>query len=177
MIINKLRACGMILLGLHSATLWASCKQVQGSKPEPANKSRKYALPDIGQSFIQSAGDFAPKVVEDVQEIPNQRDYKTLAACHIYAKFASHIHKGKLQPNLPGIGIVETTINSKGDVLAIEWIRKPADLRFMPMTEKHIREAAPYPAPGALGTVVHREIWLWTHGNQFQLDSVTEGQI
>jgi hypothetical protein len=112
-----------------------------------------------------------------VQTIPNQRDYKTLAACHIYSKHTSKIHQGKLPPNLPGIGIVETSVGHKGEVLAIVWQRKPADVSFMALTEQAIRESAPFPHPGDLGIVIHTEIWLWTKGKQFQLDSITEGQL
>jgi hypothetical protein len=160
----------------YASALWANCSDLQILKHGASVKVPKYPLPTIGQSYIKGSDDVAKKDDESVQDIPNQRDYKTLAACHIYSKHASSIYKGQLPPNLPGIGIVETTVNHRGDVSGIEWIRKPADLRFVAMTERHIRDSAPYPAPGALGTVVHREIWLWTHGNQFQLDSVTEGQ-
>jgi hypothetical protein len=173
---NIFKIVSVGLACIYASALWAKCSDLQTVKQGAHSKSLKRPLPSIGQSFISGPGDVANNDDEGVQDIPNQRDYKTIAACHIYSKHTSSIYKGQLPPNLPGIGIVETTVNHRGDVSGIEWIRKPADLRFVAMTEKYIRDSAPYPAPGALGTVVHREIWLWTHGNLFQLDSVTEGQ-
>jgi hypothetical protein len=102
--------------------------------------------------------------------------YRKEGARHIYAKHGGMVFKGMLPPNIPGVGIVDTTIDSRGNVTSISWRRRPADESFMPITERLIRSAAPFPAPTRMGKVVYTDIWLWEKSGQFQLDTLTEGQ-
>ena len=39
-----------------------------------------------------------------------------------------------------------------------------------------VRDAAPYPAPVLMGSVVYTDTWLWDKSGHFQLDTLTEGQ-
>jgi hypothetical protein len=43
--------------------------------------------------------------------------------------------------------------------------------------ERMVRQAAPYPAPTQLGRVTYTDTWLWHRSGQFQLDTLTEGQL
>ena len=106
----------------------------------------------------------------------NDAEYKREMAQHIYATHVAKLHLGKLMPNLPAIGIVELTINESGQVAQLNWRRKPADLDFVPVTERLIYAAQPYPAPAYAKQATFSEVWLWTPAQRFQLDSLTEGQ-
>ncbi len=37
--------------------------------------------------------------------------------------------------------------------------------------------AAPYPTPSRLGKVTYTDTWLWDKSGNFQLDTLTEGQL
>ena len=40
-----------------------------------------------------------------------------------------------------------------------------------------VRSAAPFPAPIKMGKVTYTDTWLWHKSGQFQLDTLTEGQL
>jgi periplasmic protein TonB len=106
----------------------------------------------------------------------SEKAYRADGARHIYAKHGSQVFRGMLPPNIPGVGIVDTTIDARGNVTNISWRRRPSDESFMPITERLIRAAAPFPVPARMGKVVYTDIWLWDKSGQFQLDTLTEGQ-
>lgn len=104
-------------------------------------------------------------------------DYKREAAHHVYAAYASRIYKGKLRPLLHGIMITETHIDAQGHVTGVAVIRKPAAAEVGPWVTQLIQRASPFPAPSRLGATRVVEIWLVDKSGQFQLDTLTEGQL
>lgn len=40
-----------------------------------------------------------------------------------------------------------------------------------------VRAAAPFPVATQLGYVTYTDTWLWHKSGQFQLDTLTEGQL
>ena len=40
-----------------------------------------------------------------------------------------------------------------------------------------VRAAAPYPVPARMGRVTYTDVWLWDKSGQFQLDTLTGGQM
>jgi periplasmic protein TonB len=106
----------------------------------------------------------------------SEKAYRQDGARHIYAKHGGKVYKGMLPPNIPAVGVVDTFIDSRGNVTNIVWRRRPSDETYMPITENLIRSAAPFPVPARMGKVVYSDIWLWEAGGKFQLDTLTEGQ-
>jgi hypothetical protein len=43
--------------------------------------------------------------------------------------------------------------------------------------ERTVRAAAPFPLPSRMGKVTYTDTWLWDKSGQFQLDTLTEGQL
>ncbi len=43
--------------------------------------------------------------------------------------------------------------------------------------ERTVRAAAPFPVPQRMGRVTYTDTWLWHKSGQFQLDTLTEGQL
>ena len=107
-----------------------------------------------------------------------EREYRIDAARHLYRCYPQRILKGKMPPMLYGVMMVETEIDSAGQVLDIRVVRKPAADEVAPWVIAMIRRAAPFPAPVRLasGSARFMEIWLVDKSGQFQVDSLTEGQ-
>jgi periplasmic protein TonB len=102
--------------------------------------------------------------------------YKLDAARHIYASYAPRVRKGKLEPLLYGIAIVETELDENGNVVAVNILRPPAAAEVAPWISKMIWSASPLPAPARLGRSKFTEIWLVERAGFFQLDTLSEGQ-
>jgi hypothetical protein len=99
------------------------------------------------------------------------------AAKHLYQVNSEKIYKGKLPPLLYAIGVVRVDISQEGEIVSIEWMRKPLHAtEVIEAIEKKIRKASPFPAPLHLGHVTYTETWLWDKTGRFQLDTLTEGQ-
>lgn len=106
------------------------------------------------------------------------RDYRKDAARHLYGLNAERIFKGKLQPHLYAIGVLEVEIDRKGGVTRVHWLRAPRHApEVVAEIERTARAAAPYPVPARMGKVVYTETWLWDKSGKFQLDTLTEGQL
>lgn len=103
--------------------------------------------------------------------------YKRDAARHIYAAYSTRIWKGKLRPLLHGIMITETRLDANGHVIDVGVIRPPAAAEVRPFVIEMIKRASPFPAPTRLGATRVVEIWLVDKSGQFQLDTLTEGQL
>ena len=104
--------------------------------------------------------------------------YRRDAAKHLYALNAERIYKGKLQPNLYAIGVLEVDIDRTGHVTGINWRRAPSHApEVTAEIIRTVRAAAPYPIPSRMGKVTYTDIWLWDKSGQFQLDTLTEGQL
>jgi periplasmic protein TonB len=105
------------------------------------------------------------------------RDYRRDGARHLYQLNAHRIYSGKLPPLLYAIGVLETELDSRGQVLRTSWLRAPRHApEVIAEIENTVRRAAPFPAPSRLGRVTYTETWLWDKSGRFQLDTLTEGQ-
>ncbi len=108
----------------------------------------------------------------------NARAYRSDAAKHIYSKNAERIFHGQLPPLLYAIGVLEVEVDGKGRVTATHWLRPPKHApEIIAEIERMVRLAAPFPTPVRLGRVTYTDTWLWDKSGQFQLDTLTEGQL
>lgn len=104
--------------------------------------------------------------------------YRRDAAVHLYAHNAARIYKGVLKPHLYAIGVLDVDIDRQGRVTSMQWRRAPRHApEVMAEIERTVRAAAPYPVPVRMGRVTYTDIWLWDKSGQFQLDTLTEGQM
>jgi periplasmic protein TonB len=136
-LVNSRYYIGALLTVLGAAILLAlsSCKSAPPRAPAPTPSP---VAP-------------APSPAVPVSNAGDERAYRQDAARHMYAQHSSKVFKGKLPPNLPGVGVVDVAVDARGNVASITWVRRPSDLRFVPITEQLIRTAAPFPAPARLG--------------------------
>ncbi len=107
-----------------------------------------------------------------------ETEYRIDAARHLYACYPMRVYRGKLQPLLYGIIMVETEIDATGKVVDISVIRKPAADEVAPWVMAMIRRAAPFPAPVKMpgATVKFTETFFVDKSGLFQAFSLTEGQ-
>jgi hypothetical protein len=125
----------------------------------------------------------APMVSGDIQPsaAEAERDYRADAARHLYAAYPTRVFRGRLPPLLFSVMMVETEIDSSGQVLDVQIIRKPAVDAVAPWVVAMIKRAAPYPVPtklvaNASGSVRYMDVWLVDKSGLFQVDTLTEGQ-
>ena len=106
------------------------------------------------------------------------RAYRQDAATHLYGLNAQRVFKGKMPPMLYAIGVLEVDIDRSGKVTRLRWMRAPRHApEVVAEIERTVRAAAPYPAPARMGKVTYTDTWLWDKSGQFQLDTLTEGQL
>lgn len=114
----------------------------------------------------------------NISEAGNPRDYRRDAAQHLYKQNADRIFVGQLPPLLYAIGVLEVEIDGQGKVTRIHWLRAPSHApEVVAEIERTIRLAAPFPLPVRMGRVTYTDTWLWHSSGQFQLDTLTEGQL
>lgn len=82
-----------------------------------------------------------------------------------------------MPPLLYAVGVLQVEIDGRGNVAQVSWMRKPSATEVVAEIERMVRAAAPYPAPVRLGRVTYTDTWLWHKSGQFQLDTLTEGQL
>lgn len=120
----------------------------------------------------------SPVPMANISEARNPRDYRRDAAQHLYKQNADRIFVGKLPPLLYAIGVLEVEIDGQGKVTLIHWLRAPRHApEVVAEIERTIRLAAPFPLPARMGRVTYTDTWLWHSSGQFQLDTLTEGQL
>ena len=106
------------------------------------------------------------------------REYRKDAATHLYGLNARRIYQGKLPPMLYAIGVLDVDIDRNGRITRLHWKRAPQHApEVVAEIERTVRAAAPYPVPARLGRVTYTDTWLWDKHGQFQLDTLTEGQL
>ena len=106
------------------------------------------------------------------------RAYRQDAASHIYGLNAARIYKGKLPPLLHAIGVLEVDIDRAGRVTSLRWMRAPRHAPdVVAEIERTVRAAAPFPVPTRMARVTYTDTWLWDKSGNFQLDTLTEGQL
>ncbi|MDF1486654.1 hypothetical protein PY257_15970 [Ramlibacter sp. H39-3-26] len=112
-----------------------------------------------------------------ISAAPTPRAYRQDAATHLYGLNAQRIYKGKLPPLLYAVGTLQVSINQRGQVTKLEWMRAPRHApEVVAEIERTVRAAAPFPAPARMERVVYTDTWLWDKSGTFQLDTLTEGQ-
>ncbi len=115
-----------------------------------------------------------PKLSQATTPLAYRRD----AALHLYAHNAARIYKGMLKPHLYAIGVLDVDIDRQGQVTGMSWRRAPRHApEVMAEIMRTVRAAAPYPIPARMGRVTYSDVWLWDKSGQFQLDTLTEGQM
>ena len=122
----------------------------------------------------------ASKIPADpkVSAATNPRDYRRDGAAHVYALNAHRIFKGQLPPNLYAIGVLQVDLDRQGRVSALRWMRAPSHApEVVAEIERTVKAASPFPVPARLGRVTYTDTWLWDKSGQFQLDTLTEGQL
>lgn len=104
-------------------------------------------------------------------------DYRLDAAYHLYDKNNPRIFQGVMPHFLYAIGVLELQVDSRGNLLALNWMRAPEHApEVMAEIERTVRMAAPFPAPVRLGQATYIETWLWDASGSFQLHTLSEGQ-
>jgi protein TonB len=74
--------------------------------------------------------------------------------------------------------VLDVDIDRQGQVTGISWRRAPRHApEVMAEIVRTVRQAAPYPIPARMGRVTYSDVWLWDKSGQFQLDTLTEGQM
>ncbi len=107
-----------------------------------------------------------------------EKEFRVDAARHLYACYPMRVYRGMLPPLLYGVMMVETELDTAGNVLDISVVRKPAAAEVAPWVLAMIRRAAPFPAPTAMpgGRVRFTETFFVDRSGLFQVHSITEGQ-
>jgi TonB family protein len=79
---------------------------------------------------------------------------------------------------LHAVVVVETEVDSRGNVRDVRMIRAPSHApEVTARVRELIRKASPLPAPSRLGSVKYTDVWLVDKSGRFQLDTLTEGQL
>jgi hypothetical protein len=144
------------------ASLVTACK----SPPEP--------LPELPQAESQGLG----AVVSAASAATTPLEYRKDAAAHLYRLNTKRIYQGKLPTALYAIGVLQVDVDRSGRVTRLHWMRAPQHAPEVVIEiERTVRAAAPFPVPTRLGSVTYTDTWLWDKQGQFQLDTLTEGQL
>lgn len=120
----------------------------------------------------------APEPLGQVASASTPLAYRSYGAQHLYGLHRDRIFKGKLPPMLYAVGVLNVTIDNRGAVRRLEWLREPKHApEVVAEIERMVRQAAPFPAPVRMGGVIYTDVWLWDKSGRFQLDTLTEGQL
>ncbi|MDP3651440.1 MAG: hypothetical protein Q8R67_07145 [Rhodoferax sp.] len=115
---------------------------------------------------------------QNISRASNAQDYRPDAARHLYKNNGDRIYVGKLPPLLYAVGVLETDIDAQGFVTGVRWMRAPTHApEVMAEIERTIRQASPFPVPAKLGKITYTDTWLWHKSGQFQLHTLSEGQL
>ncbi|MBX9612136.1 MAG: hypothetical protein K2X51_11000 [Burkholderiales bacterium] len=148
------------------------------SAPPPAPVTRPAApLPPVAKP--QPAPPAPPVAINGkTSKADSPRAYRRDAAGHLYSLNANRIYRGKMPPLLYAVGVLQVELDAQGRVLHTSWMRAPSHApEVMAEIERTVRNAAPFPAPVAMGRVTYTDTWLWHKSGKFQLDTLTEGQM
>lgn len=111
-------------------------------------------------------------------DAPNERAYREHAARHVYASYPSHVLKGMVPPLVYAVVVTETQIDARGNVLSVRVVRQPASAKEVsPWVVSLIRRASPLPPPLRMARVRYVETWLVDKSGQFQVRTLSEGQL
>ena len=174
----------LLVSALSAGALLAGCDTVNRSSttaPAPAPAQTQAAAPASGRPVASAPPVLAAPPATAARTISGAttaKAYRQDAATHLYAMNAQRIYKGMLQPNLYAVGVLDVDIDRQGQVTAITWRRAPSHVpEVMAEIVRTVRAAAPFPLPSRMGRVTYTDVWLWDKSGQFQLDTLTEGQL
>ncbi len=152
--------------------LVAACK----SGPEPAVPPHPSRWPASAGGSDRGASVAASTTTPSTALTP--RAYRQDAAKHLYELNNQRVFKGKLPAQLYAIGVLEVDIDRTGKVTRLHWMRAPRHApEVVAEIERTVRAAAPYPVPERMKKVTYTDTWLWDKSGNFQLDTLTEGQL
>ena len=174
------KTVNMLLQKLYRAGLWTgiACLVVACSNPPPVVPAEPAPPPPKAAPSVQVESPATTGISTRVSYAGTPRDYRRDGAAHLYARNSQRIFSGKLPPLLYAIGVIQVDINASGAVTAIRWMRAPTHApEVVAEIERSVRSAAPFPAPVKMGKVTYTDTWLWHKSGQFQLDTLTEGQL
>lgn len=147
----------------------AACKSAPETVPPPPDS--RMPSTDAGQAAARSESP-GPSAASTA------RAYRRDAATHLYNLNTPRIFKGKLPPMLYAIGVLEVDIDRSGRISKLHWMRAPRHApEVIAEIERTVRAAAPFPVPARMGRVTYTDTWLWDKSGNFQLDTLTEGQL
>ncbi len=127
---------------------------------------------------VSSLPSVLPLIPEKVSHANSAREYRRDAAAHLYTQNGGRIYKGKMPPLLYAVAVIDVDIDPAGQVRAVRWLRAPSHApEVTAEIERSVRQAAPYPVPVRLKGVTYTDTWLWHQSGNFQLDTLTEGQL
>ena len=142
------------------------------------------ALVAVALASLSASAQFAaapqPHKAAELQpsDARNAPAYRIDAARHIYAAYPAQILKGKVPALVHAIVVTETEIDARGQVLGVRIVRQPSSAREVtPWVVSMIRRASPMPPPARIGRIKFVEVWLVDKSGQFQVHSLTEGQL
>jgi hypothetical protein len=159
------------------ATAWATLLAACGSSPTPPLNDNTPAAVESPGPADSPPGSVGARTVSPASAASTPKAYRQDAAQHLYKLNAQRIYAGKLPPMLYAVGVLQVSIDSRGQVTQLHWMRAPRHApEVIAEIERTAREAAPYPVPTRLGKVVYTDTWLWDQSGKFQLDTLTEGQ-
>jgi len=137
------------------------------TRPVPGQLSN--ATPQPGESGRIAAAPSSAKTA---------REYRRDAARYIYQLNSQRIYAGKLPPLLYAVGTLQVTLDARGKVLSMHWLRAPTHApEVIAEIERTVLAASPFPASPQLGGVTWTDTWLWDESGHFQLDTLSEGQL
>jgi len=118
------------------------------------------------------------QTIEKVSLASSAQGYRADAARHVYNTYSSQIYKGMLPPLVHAIVVIETEVDKAGNVRDVRIIRSPSHApdvtkRVVAMVHK----ASPFPEPRKLGATKFLETWMVDRGGNFQIHTLTEGQL
>lgn len=153
----------------------AGCTSPPAPTPPPP---RPTPLPAAKPAPPVSSQPSPAPAMTTISNATSPRDYRRDAASHLYGQNAHRIFKGKMPPLLYAIGVLQVEVDGQGRVTATHWMRAPSQApEVVAEIERTVRQAAPFPAPVRLGRVTYTDTWLWHKSGNFQLDTLTEGQL
>jgi hypothetical protein len=111
-------------------------------------------------------------------QVAGAADYRSAAALHVYASYPERVLQGKVRANVYAIVVTETDVDAQGKVLAVRVLRQPSHApEVAPWVVRLVRQATPFPAPATARRTRYVETWLVDASGQFQVRTLTEGQL
>jgi hypothetical protein len=113
-----------------------------------------------------------------VAQVTGAPDYRSAAARHVYASYPERVLQGKVRANVYAIVVTETDVDAQGKVLAVRVLRQPSHApEVAPWVVRLVRQATPFPTPATARRTRYVETWLVDASGQFQVRTLTEGQL